>query len=249
MSERKTTKKVTKVDLSSEHKPTKKFVPSPENKKKATNQRILAFLLWAVAIGLEVWAILLLRKPPVSMPLLIGLIIVVGIAAIVGSLLWKQSNRLDPASEKEPVRFFVQNQLGAIISVIAFLPLIFFVLTNKDLKGKDKGILAVVAIAMFAVAAIFGWDFSPISSEQVAAETAAVVDLMGQDHVYWTKSGKKYHLYEDCHTINKDVTTEIFEGKVADAYAHKHIDELCKICENRALKEKETGFVLYLLPH
>ena len=38
MSERKTTKKVTKVDLSSEHKPTKKFVPSPENKKKATSE-------------------------------------------------------------------------------------------------------------------------------------------------------------------------------------------------------------------
>ena len=45
--------------------------------------------------------------------------------------------------------------------------------------------------------------------------------------------------------LNKDVTTEIFEGKVADAYAHKHIDELCKICENRAVKAKEAGFVLY----
>lgn len=245
MSERKTTKKVTKVDLSKEHKTTEKFVPSPENKKKSTNQRLLALLLWAVAIGLEVWAILLLKKPPVNMPLMIGLLIGDGILAIGGSLLWKQANRLDPASEKDAFRFFVQNQLGFLIAIIAFVPLIVLILLNKDLKGKDKGILAVVAIAMFAVAAYFGWDFNPISSEQVLAETSHVVELMGEDHVYWTKSGKKYHLYEDCHTINKDVTTEIFEGKVADAYAHKHIDELCKICENRAVKAKEAGFVLY----
>lgn len=82
--------------------------------------------------------------------------------------------------------------------------------------------------------------------KQLSIETLHVIDLIGEDVVYWTKSGKKYHLYEDCHTINKDISTEIFIGKVADAYTHEHIDELCKICENRAIKEKSTGYLFML---
>ena len=56
--------------------------------------------------------------------------------------------------------------------------------------------------------------------------------------VYWTKSGTKYHIYVDCHAINRDATTEIFEGTVAKARELKNITELCKFCEARAEKDR-----------
>ena len=46
----------------------------------------------------------------------------IAIFAIAGSLMWKAANKHDPARESEKARFFFQNQLGAIITVIAFLP-------------------------------------------------------------------------------------------------------------------------------
>lgn len=244
-----TKKKMTEINLAEEKKSDYKFVPTPENKKKATNLRLFAALLWVVAIGLEIWAILLLKKPPINLPIMLGLIVGDGITAIIGSLLWKQANRLDPASEKDKFRFFVQNQLGLLITIVAFFPLVLLILTDKNLKGKDKGILAAVAIAVFAVASIFGIDFNPASIEKYTEETLRVEELMGVNEVYWTKSGKKYHLYSDCYTINTDKTDEIFKGTVADAYAHKHIEELCKICEDRAEKAKESAYIIHVLPY
>ncbi|NKF33718.1 hypothetical protein HER21_45665, partial [Pseudomonas sp. BGM005] len=55
---------------------------------------------------------------------LLVLLVVIAVLAITGSILWKKANRLDPARKSETVRFFVQNQLGAIIAIVAFLPLI-----------------------------------------------------------------------------------------------------------------------------
>lgn len=63
---------------------------------------------------------------------MLGLIVGDGITAIIGSLLWKQANRLDPASEKDKFRFFVQNQLGLLITIVAFFPLVLLILTDKN---------------------------------------------------------------------------------------------------------------------
>ena len=109
-----------------------------------------------MAIGFEVGAILLLNRPPISTVWLIVLIAVDLIFAVVGSLLWKKANRLDPASEKDKVRFFLQNQLGAIISIIAFLPLVILILTNKDMNGKQKGLVGAVAVVALLVAGVMG---------------------------------------------------------------------------------------------
>ena len=65
-----------------------------------------------------------------------------------------------------------------------------------------------------------------------------IEELTGQNVVYWTKSGSKYHIYVDCHAINRDATTEIFEGTVAKARELKNITELCKFCEARAEKDR-----------
>ena len=62
----------------------------------------------------------------------------------------------------------------------------------------------------------------------------------GINNVYWTKSGKSYHLYQDCSYINTARTTEIFEGTVANARELKNITDLCDRCKNRAEKAKAS---------
>jgi hypothetical protein len=239
-----TKKKLTVVDggepsSAAPAKEARTFVASAENKGKAKSLRLFAIISWIVAIGLEVVAILLLRKPPIKTTWLIVLIVADLIFAVIGSLLWKKSNRLDPASEKDKVKFFIQNQLGAIISVIAFLPLVILIFTNKDMKGKQKGIVGAIAVVALLIAGATGIDFNPPSQEQYAAQTAQVETLNnGVNHVFWTKSGRSYHLYSDCSYINTDRTVEIFEGTVAKARELKNITDLCDRCANRAKKEK-----------
>jgi len=78
------------------------------------------------------------------------------------------------------------------------------------------------------------------NEEQFANESGHVKELTGVDHVYWTKSGTKYHLYDDCQYLKSDNTIETFEGgTVADAYRiNPNISSLCSTCEKRAAKEK-----------
>lgn len=215
------------------------FVPTDESKAKARQFRIVAILAWLVAIGLEIGAILLLRKPPISTPWLIVLIAADLTFAVTGSLLWKSSNRLDPASRADGVRFFVQNQLGLIVAVLAFLPLVVLIFANKNMSGKQKGILGTIAVAALVIAGVTGVDTSPPSVEQYTEQTKQVESLNhGANHVYWTKSGKSYHLYQDCSYINTDRTVEIFEGTVAQARQLKNITDLCDRCQGKAQKAK-----------
>jgi hypothetical protein len=118
------------------------------------------------------------------------------------------------------VRFFVQNQLGVIISIIAFLPLIILIFTNKNMDGKQKGIAGAIAIVLLLVAGYFGTTINPPSVEQYTAETQRVVELTGQNLVYWTKSGEVYHLCEDASAVNlESEDNQIYQGTVADAHA------------------------------
>lgn len=149
-------------------------IASNEMKSKATSFRIFAVLSWIVAIGVEIVAIVLLRKPPINMIWFIVLIVVDLIFAVIGSVLWKKANSFDPASVQDKVRFFFQNQLGAIISIIAFLPLVILIFTNKDMDGKQKGIIGSIAVVALLVAGITGVNFNPPSQEQNAAQTPQV---------------------------------------------------------------------------
>jgi len=239
MPDKGTKKKVTRVSggTASPSPESSRYEITAEKKGRAFRLRLFAFLAWLVAIGLEVWAIFLLQKPPVDTTRLIILLAVMFAGAVTGSILWKKANRLSPASEKEPIRFFIQNQLGAIITVIAFLPLIVLIFTNKDLKGKQKGLVGGIAVVALLVAGVIGIDFNPPSIEQYAEESARVEQLMGENLVYWTPSGTKYHTYSDCYHINTDKTEEIFSGTVAQARELKNITELCKTCEKRAERE------------
>lgn len=244
MENKKTSKKLTRVEggeipSSSTAAETRSFVVTDESKAKAKTFRILAIISWLLAIGFEICAILLLRKAPVNTTILIVLIVADLIFAVIGSLLWKKSNRLDPASEKDKTKFFIQNQLGLIISIIAFLPLVVLIFTNKNLSGKQKGIVGSIAVVALLIAGVLGIDFNPPSQEKYIEQTQQVESLNdGVNHVYWTKSGTSYHLYQDCSYINTDRTDEIFEGTVAQARELKNITDLCDRCQNRAKKEK-----------
>ena len=214
------------------------WAPTPESKATATKLRIGAWITWALAIGGEAFAIFwVLKQTPPIFWLLIVMIVAVGALAIGGSLLWKQANRLDPASKNDTVRFFVQNQLGVIVSIIAFLPLIILIFLNKDMDGKQKGIAGGIGIVVLLVAAYFGASFNPPSVEQYTQESSTVTQITGQDLVYWTKSGKVFHLCADVSAVNlESKDNQIYEGTVADAHAAgkdrltKQIEQEMKQC-------------------
>ncbi|MFK4728261.1 hypothetical protein ROT00_01095 [Agromyces mediolanus] len=212
------------------------WTPTPEAKAKATRFRIIAGVLWLLAIAGEAVAIFwVLRQSPVNLWLLIGLTVVIGALAITGSVLWKKANRLDPASKQDTVRFFVQNQLGAIIAVIAFLPLIVLIFTNKDMDGKQKAIAGIIAIVIGGGAVALGVDYAPPSVEQYTEESNIVAQLTGEDLVYWTKSGSVFHVCADVPDVNKESQdNQIYEGTVAEAHAAGK-DRLTKRWESEAV--------------
>lgn len=222
----------------------KVFVASEEAKGKAKQLRLFAFLAWIVAIAAEVFAILKLISDEMLVWLIVAIVGILALA-ITGNLLWKKANRLDPASEKNQFKFFVQNQLGVIMSVLAFLPLVILIFANKDASKKTKGIAGAVAIVALLAAGITGIDFNPPSIEKYTQQINEQSDIVSQlnngvDHVYWTPAGNKLHLYEDCqHIRNSDVS----DGTVKQAWEARGIDnnEICKTCMNRSAKEKELN--------
>jgi hypothetical protein len=148
---------------------TKEWRATQGQKSSAKRLRLFAALSWIVAIGTEVVGIVLLRQHKFdhgNLPLLIGLLVVIAIFAIGGSLMWKAANKHDPASKADTVRFFVQNQLGAIITVIAFLPLVLLIFLDKDMDPKNKKIAGGIGVVLAAAATLIGIDFSPPSVEQ-----------------------------------------------------------------------------------
>lgn len=200
------------------------WTPTPEAKKQATTQRWIAAGLWALAIAGEAVAIFwLLRQVPFTTGHLIGLIgafLVIGALALIGAQLWKKANRLDPASRSDPIRFWVQNQLGLIIAIIAFLPLIILVFTNKNMTGKQKAVAGSIGVVVAVLVSVFAVDWSPVSQEQYADETNIVEQLTGEDRVYWTPAGSVFHVCEAVPDVNRESeANEIRVGTVAQAHA------------------------------
>ena len=222
------------------------FAPSPEAKKKATTFRIVAAVLWAIAIAAEAVGIFyVLKQNPVNMVLLIALIVVAGIAAVVGNILWRKANQADPASKENAVRFFVQNQLGAIISVIAFVPIIILILLNKNMSGGAKAVAAIVGVVVLGAGLATGINLNPPSTQQYDQETAQVVAITGENLVYWTKSGKVYHLCSDASAVNlesKDNTIQ--SGTVGDA----HGAGKTRLTKQVEQEEKQCGFTPKVSP-
>lgn len=152
---------------------TKAWAASEAQKSKAKKMRIFAWISWAIALGAEgtgIWMLLQGWFDEGNLYLLIGLLVGIAIFAILGNILWKRANRQDPASRSEPFKFFVQNQLGAIITMIAFLPLLALILLDKDMDPKNKKIAGGIGAALAVLAVVVGIEFDPASIEEYTVD-------------------------------------------------------------------------------
>jgi len=148
---------------------TKEWRATHGQESAAKRLRIFAGLSWVIAICGEVAGVVLLYRHKFdhgNLPLLIGILVGIAIFAIAGSLMWKAANKQDPARESDKARFFFQNQLGAIITLIAFLPLIVLIFLDKDMDPKNKKVAGGVGVVLAIVATLFGVSYHPPSVEQ-----------------------------------------------------------------------------------
>ena len=155
---------------------TKAWKATEDQKGKAKKLRMFAGLSWIVAIGTEIFGVLQLLKNKFddgNLVLLIGILAVIAVFAMLGSVLWKKANRQDPASQADQARFFFQNQLGAIITVIAFLPLLALIFMDKDMDPRTKKIAGGIGVGLAALATMVGVDFDPPSTEQYTQDMNA----------------------------------------------------------------------------
>ncbi len=155
---------------------TKAWQATQDQKGGARRLRIFALLSWAVAIGGEIAGIYLLKQHKFdngNLPLLIGILVGIAVFAIAGSMLWKAANKKNPASKADGFRFFVQNQLGAIITLIAFLPLLALIFMDKDMDPKNKQIAGGVGAVLAVLATLMGVNFKPPSVEQYTQDMNA----------------------------------------------------------------------------
>lgn len=202
-------------------------------KARATTKRIIAFVLWAVGIFCEVIALLRMYgkinwfSNMSLVTFLIIFLVIDCIAVLVGSQFWKKANHIDPASEKNKTKFWIHNNLGSIVAVIAFLPLIILVLMNKDMDKKSKTIVSVVAGVLLLVAGLGSYDWNPVSSEQLLKAEKEVQAVSENGTVYWAPTSKKYHVNKDCPAFSQSET--VYEGTVRQAFENNLTDP-CRRC-------------------
>jgi hypothetical protein len=148
---------------------TREWRATHEQKSAATRLRIFAAIAWIIAIAGEIAGVVLLYSHKFdhgNLGLLIGILVGIAIFAIAGNLMWKAANKNDPAREADTARFFFQNQLGAIVTVIAFLPLLVLIFADKDMDPRNKKIAGGAGVVLAIVAALIGVSYHPPSVEQ-----------------------------------------------------------------------------------
>jgi len=236
-------KKVVRADVDVENKNERygrdkdgrivKLETDEELQAKGKQYRIYACILWVLAILVEVVGILRLTgvislfSNMSDMWFLIMIVVIDLLFFVPGSLLWKKANHCDPISEKNKAKFVMWNNLGSILSVLAFLPIIIFVLTNKNLDKKTKTVVTSVAAVALVIAGATGIDYNPVSQESLAQAQAEVAAISDVDWVYWAKSSKKYHITSECRAFSR--SSQIIEGTVAKAFS-EGLTEPCRIC-------------------
>jgi len=148
---------------------TRDWRATQDQKSAAQRLRVFAALSWIVAIAGEVAGVVLLYKHTFdhgNLALLIGILVGIAIFAIAGNLMWKAANKYDPARASDTARFFFQNQLGAIVTMVAFLPLIVLIFMDKDMDAKNKKVAGGVGVVLAVIATLIGVSFKPPSVEQ-----------------------------------------------------------------------------------
>ncbi len=203
----------------------------------AAGLRAGAIALWVIAIVFEVLALLVvlgkfdLRFLPQMVQLIIFLVVDLA-CVIIGAQLWKKANHIKPASEKNKLLFWLWNNMGVIVMVVAFLPFIILLLVNKNVDKKTKVIGTVVAIICLLIGGLASYDWNPVSQEQQEAAMEAITD-----DVYWSRFGHVYHTHQDCQSLNQ--SEELTYGTVEEAIAANRT-RLCAFCARR---DEITGVV------
>ncbi|MBQ6569137.1 MAG: APC family permease [Clostridia bacterium] len=207
--------------------------PAVSNKDKsdATKYRVCAAVLWLAAIAFEVLAVLIYCGKVTftfmpTMAQIIAALVLDLICVSAGSLLWKKANRIDPASEKNPVKFWLWNNMGLIVTAFAFVPFVVIALSDKNADKQTKTVAVVVAIIALLIGSLFGIDWNPVSIE----EKEAAMETLDGYVVYWSPYGTVYHLDPDCGHLNH--TDTLTEGSVEQAIEANRT-RLCKTCSNK----------------
>ena len=211
-----------------------KIEQTGDPKNRATCRRVWAIICWVLAIACEAIAILRLAdvinwfSNCLSLEAFLIIFILLDlIFVIIGSQLWKKANHIDPASEKNKTKFWLWNNLWTILSVIAFLPIIILVFTDKDLDKKSKGLVGGIAIAALAIAGLTSYDWNPVSMEWLEQAEKEVLQVSPSGTVYWAEYSKKYHVDKDCPAFSNSET--VYEGTVRDAY-ERWLTDPCRRC-------------------
>lgn len=210
-----------------------KIEQSWDPEKRAKTRRIWAIVCWVIAIAFETIGILKLTHVIdwfSGLSMTSFLLICLGLDLlffIPGSLLWKKANHIDPISEKNKTKFWIWNNLWTILSVLAFLPIIILVFTDKDLDKKSKKLVGWVAIAALVIAGLVSYDYNPVSSEQLERAEKEVLQVSPSGTVYWATYSKKYHVDKDCPAFSNSET--VYEGTVRDAY-ERWLTDPCRRC-------------------
>lgn len=247
--------KASETKAEAEKAPKKKKVDTETGEKEvvqakptgsAVLKRVFAVVFWLLAIAAEVAAIMLLNGY-LYIPYDLKTLLIIAIAldlifVIIGSQFWKKANHINPPSEKNKVWFFLCSQMGLIVAVIAFCPLIVLLLKNKDkLDKKTKVIVTVIAAVALLVAGACSIDYDPVSQESLAEAKSEVSEMTDDGTVYWTRYGRSYHCDINCHTLARSST--LYEGTIEEAFAARRNDP-CDYCaggREAKLAERNAG--------
>ena len=196
----------------------------------AGSLRAGAVALWVVALIFELLTVLVLfgklnLKFMPQIPQLVLFLLLDLICVIIGAQLWKKANHIKPASEKNPLKFWLWNNMGVVVCTVCFVPFIVLALTNKNVDKKTKVIATVVAAICLLVGGLTSYDYNPVSQEQQQAAMEAI-----SEDVYWSPFGKVYHTHQDCQALNQ--SEQLTYGTVEQAIAAGRT-RLCAFCAKR----------------
>lgn len=240
---------------------TKDWQATQGQKSAATRLRLFAALSWIVAIGGQIAGVVLLYQHKFdhgNLPLLIGILVGIAIFAIAGNLLWKAANRHDPARASDKFRFFFQNQLGAIITLIAFLPLVLLIFTDKNMDPQTKKVAGGVGAVLAVVATLIGVSYNPPSVEQYTQDmntcaaqikagqptTACSPDVAAQAQEIATDSATVAAATKDAeHPAGQDVVYWIAPENGAKKSETPHVFHLCAAVSPLKDKTVNSGSV------
>ena len=148
---------------------------------------------------------------------------VAALAAEIGAILILNGTWYLPADKS---MYFM---IGLIVAdlILVVIGALFWKGANRlDPPSKKNKFTFYLWSQMGLIAALLSIDFSPASSEDLAAAQELALEV-GDGTAYWTQFGKSYHLNPDCSTLLNSST--IYEGTVEEAFAANREDP-CDFC-------------------